>query len=159
MTVDDLREYGLVEMDDEEIRNFLTNRGFGVLGLPTEGAPYLLPMSFGFDGDSRLYFSYVVGETSRKTELSDLAETASFLVHRADSVFLWESVLLTGDLAELPPDELPDDALSNAWYLDLFERADTAGRVELYEFRVRDLTGIKCVGLPPGLERKRSDGE
>jgi uncharacterized protein len=159
MTTEELREYGLVEMDEEEIRNFLTNRGFGVLGLPTEGAPYLLPMSFGFDGESRLYFSYFLGEGSRKVALSDAAETASFLVHDADSVFLWESVLLTGTLSELSPDDAPGDALENAWYMDLFERADTAGRLALYEFRIEERTGFKCVGLPPGLERDRSDRE
>jgi len=151
VTVDDLREYGLAEMSAEEIRNFLTNRGFGVLGLPTDGAPYLLPMSFGFDGESRLYFSYFAGEGSRKAALSDAAETASFLVHDADSVFLWESVLLTGTLSGLSANDTPEEALENAWYLDLFERADTTGRLALYEFRIDERTGLKCVGLPPGM--------
>ena len=51
MTVDILQAYGLEQMDEGEIADFLTNRGGGVLGLPTAGAPYLIPMSFGFDGE------------------------------------------------------------------------------------------------------------
>lgn len=34
MSVDELREYGLTEMDDAEIRRFLSNQRVGVLGLP-----------------------------------------------------------------------------------------------------------------------------
>jgi hypothetical protein len=56
MTIDELGEYGMQQMDDEEIETFLELQSQGVLGLPTEGAPYLIPMSYGFDGGSHLYF-------------------------------------------------------------------------------------------------------
>ncbi|MEF8814199.1 MAG: pyridoxamine 5'-phosphate oxidase family protein [Halovenus sp.] len=161
MTVDVLREYGLEDMDDSEIRDFLTNEGMGILGLPTEHAPYLLPISFGFDGESRLYFSFFVGGESKKVELSSQADWASFLVYSADSIFFWESVLLEGTLGRLPEDEWGEhgDALENAWHLDLFEKAKTAGELQIYVFEIEEQVGLKSMGLPPGMEREESSGD
>lgn len=124
MTVEELAEYGVNRMDDAEIRDLLLDQGMGVLGLPSEDVPYLLPMSFGFDGESRLYFTYVLGGSSRKDRLSSRNESARFLVYSADTMFVWESVLLTGTLVEVPEDEWDDirDALAVAWQPDLFRR-------------------------------------
>lgn len=44
------------EMDDEAIDEFLTEQGVGVLSMSTDGTPYGIPLSFGYDGDDRLYF-------------------------------------------------------------------------------------------------------
>jgi len=153
MTVEGLKEYGLTEMSDEQVRDFLSNQGMGVLGLPAADAPYLLPMAFGYDGDERLYFAFFVGETSRKRDLSAETETARFLVYSADSPFFWESVMLTGTLSEIPGEEWAkhDAAMDNAWYLELFERAESPGTLRLYEFAVTDQRGLKYTGLPPGL--------
>lgn len=155
MTVDLLREYGLEEMDDSEIRDFLSNRGMGVLGLPTGDAPYLVPLSFGYDGGSRLYFSFFVGGESRKVELSERADSASFLVYSADSPFFWESVSLQGTVSALPEHEWDEheDAMENAWHLDLFERAGTAGELQIYVFEIDEQVGLKSMGLPPGLKQ------
>jgi hypothetical protein len=154
MTVDDLSDYGMVRMDDEEIRGFLSSQSVGVLGLPTAGAPSLRPMSFAFDGESRLYFLYVLGSGSRKRELTDRAEVARFLVYRAETRFNWRSVLLTGTIGEVPEDER-EDVLANteiAWRPDLFERAGAVENTALYAFRIEERTGIKHTGLPPGFE-------
>ena len=159
MTVDTLQEYGLRDMDAEAIQNFLRNQGVGVLGLPTEGAPYLIPLAFGYDGEDRLYFTYFVADESRKATLSEDVDAASFLVYRADSMFSWESVVMSGTLSEVPEAEWGDyaDALSNAWRLDIFERADTAGRVRIFAFEIRDRTGIKYAELPPGFRDDSND--
>lgn len=153
MTVEELKEFGLTEMSDEEIANFLSNEGVGVLGLPDTNVPYLLPMAFGYDGESQLFFSFFLGDESRKRDVSSRTESAAFLVFSADSPFIWESVLLAGTLTERPQEEWADHepALDNAWRLDLFERADSPGRIRLYEFTIRDQRGFKYTGLPPGL--------
>lgn len=159
MTVEDLKGFGLEEMTDEEIGNFLSNKGVGVLGLPDEAAPYLVPLSFGYDGDRRLYFTFYVGDGSRKRDLSDRTESARFLVFSAASPFFWESVVLTGTIDELPEEEEADReaALENAWHLDLFEEVDTPGMVELYEFTIQDERGLKYTGLPPGFAGETAD--
>lgn len=161
MTVEELTEYGVNRMDDAEIRDFLLNQGMGVLGLPSEDVPYLLPMSFGFDGESRLYFTYVLGDSSRKDRLSARSESACFLVYSADTMFVWESVLLTGSLDELPEDEWDDvrDALAVAWQPDLFRAASRVEDVKVYRFEIEERSGIKHVGLPPGFEPDTSESD
>lgn len=154
MSVDELREYGLEQMSDAEIRGFLSSQGLGILGLPTEGAPYLLPLSYDYDGDSRLYFTYLVGSESRKSRLSEGSEHASFLVFSADSMFSWESVQLTGTLRKPRDDEPtePEDGATRAWRPDLFRQADLSGGIEVYLFDIREQSGIKHTGLPPAFE-------
>jgi nitroimidazol reductase NimA-like FMN-containing flavoprotein (pyridoxamine 5'-phosphate oxidase superfamily) len=159
MTVEGLKSYGLAEMSDGQIRDFLANEGMGVLGLPAAEVPYLLPMAFGYDGDRRLYFSFFFGNGSRKRELSGRTDQASFLVYHADSPYFWESVTLTGSLREVPESEWADHeaALDNAWHLDLFEQVDGPGEMQLYEFFVEDQRGLKYTGLPPGLREAVPD--
>lgn len=158
MSVDELREYGLVEMTDAEIRDFLSARKAGVLGLPDDDAPYLLPLSFGYDGDSRLYFTYLLGSGSRKEALTEAADAASFLAYSVDTVYNWESVLLTGRISLVPEsawDEL-EQVLDDAWRPGILESASLSGTLAVYEFRIDEQTGIKHGGLPPAFEA--SDG-
>ena len=154
MTLDELDGYDVVRMTDEEIDGYLASQHVGVLGLPTGDAPSLRPMSFGYDGASRLYFLYVVGGESRKTELSDRTETARFLVYSAETAFNWRSVLLTGRLDEVPDAErdVAQEALADAWRPDVLERAMAAESTALYRFEIDERSGVKHLGLPPGFE-------
>lgn len=151
MTVDDLTDYGMVRMDDEEIRALLSSHSIGVLGLPTDGAPCLRPMSYGYDAEvDALYFVYIVGSGSRKAELSDRADAARFLVYSAETQFNWRSALLTGQVDAVAGDvESLDDRVTLPWQPDLFRRAGAAERTRLYRFEITDWTGLKHVGLPP----------
>ena len=160
MSIDELGDYGLVRMDDTEIDStvidsFLTSRGVGVLGPPTDDGPYLLPMPFGYGGDSRLYFTYLVSSGSRKASLSDRVDAASFLVYKADTRFNWESVLLTGTLEEVPESEWETvrDVTDDVWRPDLFATANLSAGVVVYEFLIDERSGVKHIGLPPGMER------
>ncbi|WP_254272900.1 pyridoxamine 5'-phosphate oxidase family protein [Haloarcula marina] len=154
MTLDELREFGLTRMDDGEMRDFLRNQRTGVVGIPTEGAPYLLPMSFGYDGDKRLYFTFVGGPESRKRELVEQTDTVRFLTYAAQSMFNWESLVLTGRVRRVPEAEWDDiaDVLGTAWRPEVFQAAVDTGEIAVYEFTVRDWTGIKHAGLPPGFD-------
>lgn len=161
MTVDELGEVGIERMDESEIRDFLTSRGVGVLGLPAEDGPYLIPMSFGFDGDAALYFTFLVGASSRKADLADRAEIARFLVYDARSAFTWQSVLLTGEIDELSLAEFEAvaETMHNAWKPALFEEAERLRDVRVYRFDVAARVGFKHTGLPPGFARERSDDD
>ena len=158
MTTDELSEHGMVQMDDEAIRGFLSSQNVGVLGLPTDGAPALRPMSFWFDDDSRLYFFYLTGSSSRKVELTDQAIVARFLVYRAETTFNWRSVLLAGSISNVPDDErtdlMEDAELSGR--PDIFERASTAENTRFYRLEIEDQSGIKHLGLPPGVTNEET---
>jgi nitroimidazol reductase NimA-like FMN-containing flavoprotein (pyridoxamine 5'-phosphate oxidase superfamily) len=152
ITVDELTEYGLEPMDDEAIREFLSTHSTGVLGLPTEGVPYLLPLSYGYDEDGSLYFTYLLGESSRKAALTDRAERARFLVYSVETQFIWRSVLLTGELDAVPEAEWSEvePLTRNAWRPDTLQAASTSGGVAVYEFTIRERAGIQQNGLAPG---------
>jgi hypothetical protein len=154
MSIDELRDVGLEEMDDAEIANFLASQGVGVLGLPAADGPYLLPMSFGYDGGDTLYFTFVLGETSAKEEATEAAETARFLVYSAKSLFTWQSVLLTGTVERVPESEWDavEDTMENAWHPDLLQGADLSRGVRIYRFHVDERTGYKHTGTPPGFD-------
>ena len=154
MSIDELREYGLEAMNDREIQQFLSSQKVGVLGLPDADEPYLLPLSFGYDGEERLFFTYLLGSSSRKGTMSEETDTASFLVYKVDTMYNWQSVLLTGALTTVPEaewDEL-EDTMREVWRPELFETASLSGDIELYEFRIHEQTGVKHQGLPPGFK-------
>jgi hypothetical protein len=150
MTIDELAQYGLERMDDGTIDAFLDEQSVGVLGLPTGDVPYLIPLSYARDGDS-LYFTYLVGDPSEKDALTTEARRGRFLVYEADTAFRWQSVMLTGDLTEVPESEWGDLSVhpSNSWRPSVLQSATTAGGVKVYEFAVADRAGIKQTGLAP----------
>lgn len=153
MTVEQLQAFGMERMADDDIERFLQSEGMGVLALPEEGTPYALPLSFGYDGGTRLYFTYVVNGDSRKVRLSERADTASFLAYRAESAFNWRSVVSTGRISELPADEWDDHAdaiLDNAWHPALFDDAIEGMDVRVFQFVVDEWSGFRHTGLPPG---------
>jgi len=157
MTLETLKEYGLEELTDTELTDFLMNQPTGILGLPAGEYPYLLPMAFSYDGESHIYFTYFVDESSRKVTLTDAADTASFLVYSYTSVFTWESVLLTGELEKVEKEEwetLPA-ATESEWHLSIFDMARTAGKRLVYRLAIAEKKGIKATGLPPGMEEYR----
>jgi nitroimidazol reductase NimA-like FMN-containing flavoprotein (pyridoxamine 5'-phosphate oxidase superfamily) len=154
MTTEELKRYGLEEMREEEIELFLESQSLGVLGLPDEGSPYLLPLSYAFDGDASLYFTYVLGEQSKKEQLTERTERAQFLIYSADTMFNWESVLLEGTFNKIPPSKWDEIAelLDETWRPEIFTTASTSRHVKIYEFEIADSTGIKHTGLAPQYE-------
>jgi hypothetical protein len=161
MTIDELAEYGIARMSDDEIAGFLSSQQVGVLGLGTDGAPSMRPLTFWFDGDASLYFLYVLGSSSRKDELSTEASVARFLVYRAETAFNWRSVLLTGTISAVPAAERDAvrDRMQTGRRPDAFERATAAEATRLYEFAVEDRVGFKHLGLPPGLQGESSEDQ
>lgn len=154
MAVDQLKEYGLEQMFDSEIQTFLASQSTGVLGLPTGDVPYLVPLSYEFDGDATLYFTYLLGESSRKAVLTEQAERGRFLVFDVQTTFNWQSVLLTGDLVAIPEDEWSeiDSIVENIWQPDVLETASTAGEIAVYELQISEQVGLRQTGLAPGFQ-------
>lgn len=151
MTLSELEAYGVRAMDESAIEEFLSTQSTGVLGLPDEQAPYLLPLSYAYDGEDRLYITYVLGESSRKGTLTARTDLARFLVYDAETPFRWQSVLLTGRLERVPEDEWPEirDVLAEAWRPNTLETAATSGGIEVYAFVVEERSGVEQDGLAP----------
>ena len=83
----------------EEIDDVLANAGYGFLGLARENRPYVLPMSFGYDGDD-LYFQ--MNSLGRKFEYIDGETAACLAVLSMDQeTGISKSILIEGDLREI----------------------------------------------------------
>lgn len=145
MSIAALTESGMTSMDDEKIRAFLTDRGVGILALEGDDVPYQVPLSFGFDGESSLYFVYLLfGTESRKETLSAEHRRGHFLVFDATSIHEWQSLSATGTLTEIDDDEWPtlQETMENAWHSDLFASADPMRGVTGYRFDVDEWSGV-----------------
>ena len=160
MTIDEFETYGVERMDGEAIGSFLTAQRVGVLGLPTDRLPYMIPISYAFDGESNLYFSYLVGETSQKATLTEETAVASFLVFDAHSEYMWRSVALEGTLSPVPEDEVDSlvDSMEGLWRPDALERASEVEDSRLYRLEIQNRTGVKHFVTPPGMDPEESDG-
>jgi len=146
MSTEVMPESSAVSMTDGEIEELLTERGVGTLALPDEGVPYIVPMSFGYDGASALYFVFLLfGTKSRKETLSDQAERGRFLVYRARSVYDWQSVSCTGQIETVPSEDWDElqSAMQNAWHPSLFSSASPMRGIEGYRLRIDEWTGIQ----------------
>ncbi len=144
MSVDEIRESNTGQMSDEAIGELLTDQGVGVLGLADDDLPYLIPMSFGYDGDRSLYFVFLLfGTESRKETLAARNDRGRFLVYAADSMHDWRSVSLTGRIEAVDDDwGKLRDAMENAWHPSLFSSASPMRGVRGYQFRIEEWTGI-----------------
>ncbi|GGK69901.1 pyridoxamine 5'-phosphate oxidase family protein [Haloarcula sebkhae] len=158
MTVDELEDFGILQMDSEDIEKTLERKSVGVLGVPTDAAPLLRPLSFWYDGDAALYFVYALGTDSRKVTASDDADVARFLIYDIETTFNWRSVLLTGTIERVPDDERKsiEERIDTSWKPDVFERAAETETTALYRFRIDDRAGIKQLELPPELRTESS---
>ncbi|WP_436925040.1 pyridoxamine 5'-phosphate oxidase family protein [Halosimplex amylolyticum] len=154
MTTSERERIGITGMEEGEIDAFLSSQGVGVLGLPADGVPYLVPLSFGFDGEDAIYFTFVGGTDSRKRELGDRADRAGFLVYKASTPYTWQSVVLSGPIASVPESEVPDlgDVMGNAWYPDAFDVAVSDDGISVYRLEIETKNGLKQTGLPPRFE-------
>ncbi|RRJ29565.1 pyridoxamine 5'-phosphate oxidase family protein [Halocatena pleomorpha] len=146
MSIEAIAESSAVSMTDDQIKEFLTEEGVGILAFPDEELPYLVPMSFGFDGSSTLYFIFLLfGSESRKETLATHAEKGRFLVYRAESLHDWQSVSISGRVDSVDDDEWDAlrNAMQNAWHPDIFSSASPMRGVEGYHFQIDEWTGIQ----------------
>ncbi|ESS02965.1 MAG: putative flavin-nucleotide-binding protein [uncultured archaeon A07HR67] len=94
------------EMDDEAISAFLAEQGVGVLSMAADGTPYGVPLSFGYDGDDRLYFLFAGhSEAGRKVTYAERSSDASFLVYEMAADDAWRSVIVEGRLDRITIDD------------------------------------------------------
>jgi nitroimidazol reductase NimA-like FMN-containing flavoprotein (pyridoxamine 5'-phosphate oxidase superfamily) len=147
MTDTESREIRGVHMDRDEIDAVLEEQGFGTLSLADGASAYGVPISFGYDGDSRL-FLYLIrfGDTSKKLDYADRTETACLVAYDVESRFRWRSVIVSGSLHPLADDEtdhmeaVMDD---NAWFPSLFPPDDAMTAVRRMVLEIDDVTGRK----------------
>lgn len=137
-------------MSDRETDQFLRERGVGVLPLTDGSEAYGVPISFGYDGESRLFFVFLQeGERSKKVAFAEATERASLTAFAIDSKHDWRSVVVSGPLRRVADDEW-DTVVGvledNAWYPSLFSEADPMQGFQGRELRIDEVSGLASDG-------------
>ncbi|RAW46206.1 pyridoxamine 5'-phosphate oxidase family protein [Halorubrum sp. 48-1-W] len=103
------------ELSSDEIDEVLTRNGIGILGLTSDGQPYTIPMSFGYDGERMAFpMQWGTGYEGRKERYAEANANASFAVYEQDPdrPQHWRSIVMLGELYEVE-DEHEDRAFAS----------------------------------------------
>jgi len=134
-------------MTDAEIDALLDEVGFGVLSMSLDGVPYGLPLSFGYDGENRLYFVFVGhSDEGRKTEYAERADVVSFLAYDVADADDWRSVVVDGSLDRITIDdwEAAREALGeNGWRPQLLSDVDPDQDPRVWALEIESRSGRK----------------
>lgn len=133
-------------MSPDAIDTFLARAETGVVSLARDGEPYAVPVSYGYDTDSRrFYLRLVSGPDSTRARFLDGSPRARLVVYEGDGP-AYRSVVATGELETLDPEALSPaeiaqygDAKQPLFGLWDHGRADLD--IDLYELRPEELTG------------------
>lgn len=96
------------EMSAAEIDEFLSENETGVLSLARDNDPYAIPISYGYDADSRTFFMRLVStpDSEKRTFLSSEPSARLVIYNEKSDGTLYRSVLAIGELEEMDPSEL-----------------------------------------------------
>jgi uncharacterized protein len=90
-------------MTEEEMRELLRSSNFGHLGCARDNHPYVVPMNFGYDGESLLFFT----TEGTKTEYISANREVCFQVEEIKSPSDWRSCMVMGRAERITlPEEL-----------------------------------------------------
>lgn len=137
-----------VPMDSDDIDDLLTAQGYGILSLCGDGAPYSIPISFGYDGED-VYFGMLVdsGQPTKMEYIED-GTTVRLLVTEIRGRFDWRSIAITGPVSAIERDtdewdRCIDSLVDNGWFMRAFERASAIESVEGWKLRTDELRGLE----------------
>jgi len=137
------------EVDDAGIDEVLTEMGIGVLSMSSEGVPYGVPLSFGYDGDDSLYFVFLDASTElRKEQYAEQVGVASFTTFDVDPDGSWRSVIVAGPLERITIDEWDtarEAMADNAYQSDLLSEYELQENPNVWTLTIEERSG-RAVG-------------
>ena len=94
------------EMSAAETDAFLGRNETGVLALARSDDPYAVPISYGYDGETRQFYLRLVSTPESEKRAFLGSEPAAKLVVYEEDGDVYRSVVATGRLVEIDPGEL-----------------------------------------------------
>lgn len=136
------------EMSREEIDEFLSERETGVLSLAKDNEPYAIPISYGYDADSRTFYMRLVSTPeSEKRQFLSSTPTARVVVYDENETrTTYRSVVAKGMLEEIDPDSLTVDQIAQYGtasrpLFEIWGQDKESLDIKLYEFDPFDIQG------------------
>lgn len=115
-----------------------------------DGQPYAIPMSFGYNTDEMIFpMQWGGGYQSRKNQAINSNPNVCLTVYEQDSdeAVVWRSVVITGELYEIPADEMERAYASIAANAEFPADIGVWGiPFEDVEFRLFGLSTRNCTG-------------
>jgi len=139
-----------VEMTDAEVNAFLSRHETGVLSLARDATPYAIPISYGFDEQSRDAFLRLVSTPdSEKRAFLASNPQARIVVYEEDGNE-YQSVVGIGtlhrvDLEELTPETIAQYGNTRRPLFEIWADGKPDLDIELYRFVPEQLTGRSIV--------------
>ena len=133
-------------MRSEDIDELLETQGYGILSLCGDGAPYSIPVSFGYDGESIYLGLLDQGAESTKMEYIEDGATVRLLVTDIRGRFDWQSVAVTGPASRLDDggterEHCLETLVDNGWFMKAFERSDAIESLEGWKLEMEHVEG------------------
>ncbi|MFC4543902.1 pyridoxamine 5'-phosphate oxidase family protein [Halosolutus amylolyticus] len=100
------------DMTDAEIDEFLGHRETGVLSLARDNDPYAIPISYGYDEENRVFYMRLVStpDSEKREFLASTPQSRLVIYDEAESTY--RSVIATGTLARIEPNDLTPDQIA-----------------------------------------------
>lgn len=131
-------------MTEGEVEAVLREGDTGVLALASDDDAYAIPVAYHYDGET-LRFRLADDGHSRKLAFADTTATATFLMYGYDGPNDSWSVLVSGSIRRLSPEEwetlAPADINEKYAPLRVFDEAVEAVELVGYELRIQEATG------------------
>jgi nitroimidazol reductase NimA-like FMN-containing flavoprotein (pyridoxamine 5'-phosphate oxidase superfamily) len=136
-------------MDEPKIDEVLTEVGVGVLSMSAAGMPYGVPLSFGYDGDSSLYFVFLGATTElRKETYAQQSDVANFTTFEINPDGSWRSVIVAGPLDRITIEEWDtarEAMVDNAYQSNLLSEYELQENPNVWALRTQERSG-RAVG-------------
>jgi hypothetical protein len=136
-------------MDERDIDEMLSTTGYGTLSLARKNEAYAIPVSFGYDGDDRVFLALLETDPpQRKLDFAAACERACLTVTDVRGRFDWESVVVRGSLRSVDPETEKFDSLlttldDNAWFSSAFVRDSGIESLSGYVLQADEVTGLQ----------------
>lgn len=134
-----------VELEKEEITQFLQEQGLGVLGFAMEGEAYTIPIAFAY-GSGRCFFRFIMGKNSMKQTFVAETNLASLTVSEWVTKNQWKSVVIRGPIRQVADSDLAEAAtlfseVGEEAALKVFNDPISEYETEWYELEISEITG------------------
>ena len=134
------------EMTQSDTDALLGRHETGVLSLARDDDPYAIPISYGYDADDRTFYLRLVSTPkSEKRKFLSSKPDARLVVYEEDEP-TYQSVVVTGTLAEIPRDEMTVEHVEQYGeakrpLFEIWGEAKPDLDIKLYELRADTISG------------------